>query len=722
MLIDITCTPPQKDVVVSEFQPNTLLNVIAGPGSGKTRTLCSRIAWLMSEQGGSLRENEILVLSLTNRAVDDFKHKLQNLMGQEMAERAHVMTFHSFAASVIKERYADWQLLEDEDLKRLCELVPNTASKGHSTNMSTMKEVIRKARYITEDQLEQYETSEIKSKYGFDKETFLKIRSLVGSHNMFTYEDMLFECNDILKSGPVPEFVNAYKVVIVDEFQDVYPLLADIILELSRNKHLTISGDPNQSIYGFMGATPEKNWKRVAANYNKESKKLITLSQAFRSTPELLQLFSKILGQRQMNLDECVKNSANFPPVRMSFDSMDDELKFIFNEIQRLIKCSGGKIKYSDIAVLSYTNQEVDTAYRYFNERKKNSNEADLGINRLNSTPRWLRTQLSILIQYMKILIDPRQNFSLLSSLNLLERVGLATVNTIYINALSNKMYVWDYLNDEKLMQDAKLPKSISTFVNFLDHVRSTLDPNNANAIMQTLLIMGEKFGLKQKLITSKLTEQQLEEYESCLRSIHKSLRQNASLRPADESLLQFYLSNYNSHVLLDPKSNFAKLYNENEVNFSTIHTAKGLEFPIVFILSPNNFNLSDYRRRRVVYVGLTRASALLYFNRLRNQYVYSIDGAPETTSKLNEKASSNPDAVHRMKMLEKTAQAYVSEYNQTPKIAVCGNSPPNLSTNKDLSRLLSVMGRSYKRTMDLNLGADALKFVPMVVRKLSHR
>ncbi|VEU22555.1 DEKNAAC103635 [Brettanomyces naardenensis] len=714
--IEIKCTPPQKQVIVSEFsQPNTLLNVIAGPGSGKTRTLCSRIAYMMSEEGGSLKSDEILVLSLTNRAVDDFKHKLQAIIGEQAAQEAQVMTFHSFAASVIREQYEDWQLLEDEELKRLCELVPKAANKKQSTNLSTMREIIRKARYVTPEELVNYETGDIRKRYGFDKGTFLKIRSLVGSHNMFTYEDILFECNRILSSGELPEFVTNYKVIIVDEFQDVYPLLAEMIMSLSKGKHLTISGDPNQSIYGFMGATPEKNWKRIAANYDNESKKLVTLSQAFRSTPELLELSSKILGQQQINIRECVKSSANLPPIRMSFDSLEDELKFVFDEIQRLETVSDGKIRYSDISVLSYTNQEVDTAYRYFKEKSKGIE--GMGINRLNSTPRWLRTQLSILLQYLKILIDPRQNFPLLSSLNLLHRVGLATVNSIYMKAMSEKMYVWDFLQNPELMKEARLPTFISTFVSYVEEARtSKLDPNDPNSILKILLEMGEKFGLKRKLITSKLTEQQLDEYSSCLRSIHKSLKQNVSLKPPDETLLKFYLNNYNSHVLLNPKSNFTKLYNESEVNFSTIHTAKGLEFPIVFILSPNNFNLSDYKRRRVVYVGLTRASALLYFNKLHNQYVYSIDGSSPSDVPIGN--SPDPESIHRLKVLENTARSYMEE---KPKHIMYEKSPPKLATAKDLSKLLAVMGRNYKRAIDLSLVSNTLKMAPTVARKF-HR
>lgn len=727
--VEVECTPRQKDVIVSTSGPNTLLNVIAGPGSGKTRTLCSRVAYLMSEQGGGLKNDEILILSLTNRAVDDFRHKLQGVVSQNVAENANVMTFHSFAAEVLGERFDDWQLLEDEELKRLCELVPNSKNKRHSTSVSLMREIIRKARYVTADEIDNYESGQIKKKFGFDKDTFLKIRSLVGASHMFTYEDMLYECNKILKTGPVPEFVAKYKVIIVDEFQDVYPLLADMIIHLSKNRHLTISGDPNQSIYGFMGAVPEKNWKAVASHYPQDSKKLITLNQAFRSTPELIQLSNMILGRTQRNIDECVKSSVNLAPVRMSFDDTGEEMGFMYKEIKRLVKSTHGKIHFSDIAVLSFTNQEVDIAYNYFKRRNQQAGDDEITpqINRLNATPRWLKTQLSILLQYMKILIDPRQNFPLLSSLNMLHRVGLATVNSIYKRSISRKMYIWDYLNDEKLMKKDKYPKAVDEFIQYVKHARQEMDFNDANCVMKTIVDMGTQFGLKRSLITAKLSQDQTSEYADCLNSIYKSLQDNAARKPEDESLLEFYLKNYNSHVFLNPKSNFISLYNEDKVNFSTIHTAKGLEFPIVFLLSPNNFNLSNYRMRRVVYVGLTRASALIYFNRLHNQFVTSLDGGLQMKPKPHEvrkerishESTWNEDAFKRMQNLEKAARAYICDWDKPTQKVVCSTSPPSLTGSIQLSRLLEVMGRNTKA---VSLENEALRHLPSMVKKLSRK
>ena len=110
--VSFFCTPLQREVIVSDFGPDTLLTVIAGPGSGKTRTLCSRLAYMMSEEGGGIKPEEILVLSLTNKSVDDFKYRLGSIISNSIAANANVMTFHSFAASVLREKYHNWRLME----------------------------------------------------------------------------------------------------------------------------------------------------------------------------------------------------------------------------------------------------------------------------------------------------------------------------------------------------------------------------------------------------------------------------------------------------------------------------------------------------------------------------------------------------------------------------------------------------------------------------------
>lgn len=729
--VSFVCTPLQKEVIVSDFTPNTLLTVIAGPGSGKTRTLCSRLAYMMSKEGGGMKPNEILVLSLTNKSVDDFKYRLGDLVSDKIAANADVMTFHSLAASVLRKQYNNWRLVEEDDIKRLCEFIRDPKRNNKSFPIMQMKELIGKMHEMTPEQFDSYSDETFQSDYGVSKSLYIKIQRLIGAKNAFTYDNMLIECNRILRSDKVPEFIKKYKVIFVDEFQDAYPALISIITALNKGRHLTLAGDSNQSIYEFMGASPQKSWRKIASMYNSDKKHKIVLNQAFRSTPELLELSNKVLGITQINLQECVKESAQIAPIRKSFENKEKEHQFMYDEIARLVNTSHGLIKYSDFAILSATNRDIDNAYKYFEERnalsRLKSNDI-IEINRLNSTPRWLRTNLSMLLQYMKVLLSPFENFPLLSSINLLHNVGVATIDNIFSNAAAKSMSAWEYLCfciDNKV----QISKYIREFILYVQNARSRIDLDDPNSIMLNLLEMAEKFGLKKQLISAKLSKRQKEEYQECLIAMHNSLKQFLNLKPEDQTLLEFYLNNFSTQLFMNPKSNFLTLGSQNKVNFSTIHTSKGLEFPIVFLLSENNFNISRYAKRRLVYVGMTRATSMLYFNKLDYQWEPVIDGPLGATDR---------NKMHALfKVRKATSQSSVNNYNEykPPKVfphvessalltqheshkVLCTKAAPKFTDSDTLQRLLNVMGRSKATKVGSDISVKALKLSSSI---LSH-
>jgi len=731
--VSFFCTPLQREVIVSDFGPDTLLTVIAGPGSGKTRTLCSRLAYMMSEEGGGIKPEEILVLSLTNKSVDDFKYRLGSIISNSIAANANVMTFHSFAASVLREKYHNWRLMEYDDIKRLCEFIRNPKNNKQSFPILRMKDLISKSHLMTSEQFESYSDRMFLSEYGVSKGIYSKIQKLIGATNAFTYDDMLLECNRILQSDNVPDFIKNYKVIFVDEFQDAYPALIGTITSLNKGRHLTLAGDSNQSIYEFMGAAPEKSWRMIASMYDPKMRRSIVLNQAFRSTPELLELSNKVLGQKQINIQECVKVSSKIAPIRKSFENKAKEHQFMYDEIRRLVDGSHGLIKYSDFAILSATNRDVDDVYKYFEERNASINVKDadmIGINRLNSTPRWLRTDLSMLLQYLKVLLSPFENFPLLSSLNLLHNVGIATIDNIFSKAAAKSMTVWEYLC-LCIKNKEQISRHIRDFVVYVRKAQSRINLDDPNSIMLNLIEMAEKFGLKKKLLSAKLTKRQKNEYYECLVAMHSSLKECLNLKPEDLTLLEFYLNNYNAQLFMNPRSNFLTLHGQNKVNFSTIHTSKGLEFPIVFLLSENNFNISKYAKRRLVYVGMTRATSMLYFNKLDYQWEPVIDG-PFDPKYRNEVYSSFQEYKSHHTNSFSSSNKYRSFTNVTlianpsssltrhgSQKVLCTTNTPKVADSATLQRLLNSMGRSNAANIGSEISVKALKLSTSVLSHL---
>ncbi|GME67824.1 unnamed protein product [[Candida] boidinii] len=729
--INIKCTENQYDAIMSPYdQPNTLLNIIAPPGSGKTLTLCKKISYILSE--ANVKPEEILILSLTNRSVDDIRVKLLNTLNFDIASSMNVYTFHSFANVLLSSEIGnDWQLIDDEHLRRLGSLITlNTNPTANSlTNTqgasslqtkkvyttSEFKEIINSLKEVDESK---YEESLIYKKYNFTKETFKFLKVLLGTSNIYTYDSMLEKCNYLLsnlnENENIKNIIKDYKIIIVDEFQDVYSTLTEIIIKLSTDKHLIIAGDPNQSIYGFLGATRNNNWGKLLPIYDDSNPKnsnsgkrvkTIKLNQTFRSTPEILQLSNSILNLNNHEINT-VKSESDFKPIRIPFKSPIEEYKFIHSEIERLIELSLGEIKPSDIAILSYSNKDIDAIYNYFNRVGK------FQLNRLNTTPRWIKTKLLFILHYLRILINPNDNFAFYSCLNLLPGIGKVSINSIYLKSLQNNISIWEYLHNNSYKKTKTISKNTFEFIEYIKDKQLNLDYNDPVEVFNTIIEMSENFGLKKDIKLSIYSKDNLNsdlklnlkinEYKEFLKSIFKNLKKSKTFKASNENLIQYFLHNYsneysthkitsntnttspgdkinanantnnnNSNISDNSTSNVYSAYNPNEINFSTIHSAKGLEFPVVFILSNNENLIFSSEKRRVLYVGITRASSLLYWNKLDNHQIFnSLNvGSKNWKFKTESKFGENP---------KKTA--FVSS-NASYKSSYTGNSSPSSSS-----------------------------------------
>ncbi|OWB64284.1 hypothetical protein B5S29_g5346 [[Candida] boidinii] len=680
--INIKCTENQYDAIMSPYdQPNTLLNIIAPPGSGKTLTLCKKISYILSE--ANVKPEEILILSLTNRSVDDIRVKLLNTLNFDIASSMNVYTFHSFANVLLSSEIGnDWQLIDDEHLRRLNSMITlntnpitnNTqgASSSQTKKVYTINEFKEIMNSLKEVDESKYEESLIYKKYNFTKETFKFLKVLLGTSNIYTYDSMLEKCSYLLsnlnENENIKNLIKNYKIIIVDEFQDVYSTLTDIIIKLATDKHLIIAGDPNQSIYGFLGATRNNNWGKLLPIYdngnnknnnnnNKIEKrvKTIKLNQTFRSTPEILQLSNSILNLNNNEINT-VKSESNFKPIRIPFKSPIEEYKFIHSEIERLIELSLGEIKPSDIAILSYSNKDIDAIYNYFNRVGK------FQLNRLNTTPRWIKTKLLFILHYLRILINPNDNFAFYSCLNLLPGIGKVSINSIYLKSLQNNISIWEYLHNDNYKKTKTISKNTFEFIEYIKNKQLNLDYNDPVEVFNTIIEMSENFGLKKDIKLSIYSKDNLNsdlklnfkinEYKEFLKSIFKNLQKSKNFKNLNENLIEYFLHNYsneylthkiisntnttstrdndtntnnnNSNIRDNSTSNVYSAYNPNEINFSTIHSAKGLEFPVVFILSNNENLIFSSEKRRVLYVGITRASSLLYWNKLDNHQVFN--------------------------------------------------------------------------------------------------
>lgn len=675
-------SPSQMAVIEAPMGANSVLAVHAGPGSGKTFVIVRRVInWI---ENGYLKPEEVLVLSMTNKAVDLLRRRLADALGTEIASRITVHTFHSFCLQILDEygeqilpSFTQPVVVDDTSWKSFADLFlgPTSAAsgkKGRKLRPKKLEEMLSSIR------MEEITVQEAAETYGVSEEVVQYMINYLSQNGMMRYNDFICEALRLLQmsmdSGNLVPKVHAYKAVVVDEFQDMLPLLLAVInkvvqyptsnQQLSKLKHLTLVGDPNQCIYEFLGANPEAlfNLKVVLPPGYAITEKTIT--ETFRSTPEILAMaayvclkpFQPYLAPNNSSEEIISVHPPLYPPIFCPGAS----LTFIGEEIARLVCQLGGLLRPGDFAVLTRTNrgsEEVTAMMKLMGFK----------CNLLSSQHPWVNTNLHILIDILSVINNgPGSDFSLMCLLSILDGHSRPQMR---ISRLVEQYNKWQESHGTSganeleyyIMQAMDKPETQAFYRNEASYIRVKLFLNEitkARTVLQgdegplqvllSLYRIVECLGLrsyiveKQDLVTGD-GEKPYEDLKSNLNCFFLALCSyyNAYLEmKSSEACNKFpsYIS-YFLRVNADPEAHFT----DDKVNISTVHSAKGLEFPVVFIVDDDithkryaNYGLkaswtglmcmrgkktpfnddhqSLLQEARVLYVAITRAKLLVYY------------------------------------------------------------------------------------------------------------
>lgn len=632
--VDIVCTDAQKNLITAESTPNSLINVVSGPGTGKTTSLCNRIVYLLAN---GTSPSEILVFSLTNQAVLDFKKTLSKVIGEDLASSINISTIHSLASNIVTydspywETVRDKKSLESRTLHTMLNMLTKRRMKkdhpNHYDRVSPSKTI--KARELFEIKVTD---PELYKKYlSFEKPG---MSSVMKSSNMI-FDKMVYEATQILnidydnkhlqdtseyQSQPVniPPFLENIKEVMLDEFQDISFVLLDFVLALSRNKQLVIAGDINQSLYGFNGATPDFNIKQIIGYYNRDGHSLreFVLDKTFRFSNDIHKMSLNLLGSKYSLIKDAVEEDP-LPVIRQEFSTSFQENEFVYNEIQKLIENSKGFLSPKNFAVLATRNTILDDFKNYV--ANKNS---DLKVKRLITSQKWLESKSASLITFLKLLLNPYDDPSFFVALSFYEGIGHITLMRIKNEAAHSGMSILDYL-----LESDKYEKKISKkSLNRIKELNRSLLKSDPTTILIYLIEISKIFNFSKTLESRAAHEQ----YYEVLNDFFQTLKILQKINPNDTDLISAFISNYQEGFL---KESDIDLLTNNDphdyVSAVTIHGSKGLEWDIVFVLSNiqvfNEFG-STTVNSRTNYVAATRARHLLYFNKARTEQMLHVD------------------------------------------------------------------------------------------------
>ncbi|SCU81541.1 LAMI_0B06700g1_1 [Lachancea mirantina] len=631
----------QCAVIQHPYSPGSTLKVVAGPGSGKTHTLLLQIRQLIAK--GSVQPDEILVLSLTNKAVDNIIDKLldafQNdphdtkneVQINEVVSKIAVFTIHGLASRIVTENEGIVNIIEEDGWRGLLKLIPPDLHLGQC-QLGGKNSILRPREL--ERIVRDYQTR----RTAINKTSFMEsLMAILRDSKVVTNDDLILSATNYLhvkseqdpvsNEGITNDVLSKYKVVIIDEFQDLYPSLTPLIQKVAQNKELILFGDPNQSIYGFLGNN-KLVMKSLESARPSSSFETLSLPDSYRCTPEIKSLAETMTGTRTLANPKSTSFMHSKPPCGIApfFVNISDpveELEWIVDQIAQLVCCSA---KLSDIAILTRTNVQAKSVSEFLRSY-------GIPFEVLNSQPAWIEDKhikfLIDLLRFCTLISDEtndqspltqhRTDFSSVIVLSSLRGIGSQTVQTLFNQSSRMKCSIWNLISNTPESEWRLTPsqrKKIKCVVKTMQFAAHSTQ----SATMTPLELVSELIGIAQEIgysfEDSKQREQKVQLRERIIQMV-KVIKLCENSKPEGTSLPKWFLATYfDQGIICHRQDKEAKNKQAGIVKISTIHSSKGLEFPIVFLMGEANSKLP--LEKKVIYVGMTRARNLLYINNLR--------------------------------------------------------------------------------------------------------
>ncbi len=648
----------QQDAVLAVEGP---VRIIAGPGSGKTRTIIAKIAYLL--ENNLAKPYEILVITFTNKAANEVKERLNDVLGEKPL---NVYTYHGWAARLLRIEAENLGINKDYriiDISDRNKLVKKSLTELEKSNVSIadleLKEVTKRFDdYSLDPNL--IKEDKVKSTY-FNKITFLYKKYLQDKKhlNALDFNDLLLEVHHALKKYPDlrKKYQEKYKYIFIDEFQDTNNLQYDIIKYISTvNSNITVVGDPDQNIYSWRGANID-----IILNFNHYYKNTRTfiLNTNYRSTPEIIKLSNNLINHNKNRIafDNFPTKINGTPITIITGDSKEEEAWKVVQEIQRLR--NDKQIAYHDVAII-YRSNYVSLPFE--NQLLKHQIPYIL----VGGFKFFERKEVKDSLNYLHFLCK-KDLWSLLEIINMPARgIGVVTLSKLQIAAANQNQNLWEYLSNP----DTKLPASLVIFVNiFKKFMKIKLTSKTVANVLRELLV---EIGLLAHY----------DQIEGKSDNIYSLLEQLKTAFNKKESFEDQIINFFNNVALF---SSTDKNSRKDHVTLITGHAAKGTEFKVVFFVGLNEGiipskwvetikNLEE--ERRIAYVAITRAKDFLYLSYASGTLNYPPFAALNKSRFLIELDSLKMQKIAPSSMKKKSAFSFanIGPYNENTNNVIVGD------------------------------------------------
>ena len=611
----------QYNAVTTEAQH---VRVIAGAGSGKTRVLTYRISYLISEMG--VEPWKILAITFTNKVANEMKTRVINMI-PEASKDLSIKTFHSFAAFFLRHEIsilgfpASFTIIDEEDQTKLVKDI--AAEMGFKRGD---KIVALSLSYIGRQKLlEKYPDDINIVKPAFeDEKTCLEIyqRYEEEKYKNFAldFDDLLLQTNRILEDYPDirTKWQNRIDHILIDEFQDTNDIEYKMVKFLKKPEaSLYVVGDPDQTIYTWRGAN-----QNIILDLSKKYYDMITivLDRNYRSTQAILNSANKLIAHNKLRVTKNLYTKENLgDPVNVhSSPSGRLEADYVAREISKL-KQFGGK-QYKDIALLyrsNYITMDFEQALTRY----------QIPYKIYGGTKFYQRREIKDVLSYFHLIVNTKDDISFSRIMNVPKRgIGDTSEQLIKEEAKAADKSLYEFIRDVDPKESeisTKIINSLKTMIANIEIARNDI-AKNEEVFSKILEDMIWSLGYQEYLLKEDDGDERVENVRALFEDIRHYLKSNP------ESTFDEYLQNI---ALLSAQD---EVVDGDYVTLMTVHTAKGLEYPVVFVVRFNQGVFPNMRamneggylaieeERRLAYVAMTRAKQKLYLT-LSNDYSYVI-------------------------------------------------------------------------------------------------
>ena len=602
------------------------LLILAGAGSGKTRVLTLRMAYLIIEK--KISPKSILGLTFTNKAAAEMRHRLGSFVDPQASSQVNLCTFHSFCMQVLRHEIhllgytTKFSLYDEYDVQRLINLIARDIlqHEGELPSLAPTLAIIRQAKNkgLTPEQLNEETWHD-----SFAKEVYQRLQASMRAYNAVDFDNLLGLTVELFEKFPevLDKYQERYRYLMIDEYQDTNPIqyrLASLLA--AKYNNLCVVGDDDQSIYGWRGA----DVKNILLF---ENASIIKLEQNYRSTNSILRAANAVIKNNQQRHDKALWSDKGEGESIEVFHA-PNELEEAQAIVKRMIYFRENHgIKWGQMAILYRSNalsRQFELAL--MKHTWKNGSQWTQGIpyEVFGGLEFYERREVKDLCAYLRLIVNPLDQEAILRIINQPRRgIGEETLDRLTAYNRQNYLPLWDVLRgvvqrDSRFIHLGICSKAYQGLENFMATLDEAKEKFENEPLAETLQWLIDRIDY-QRAIKEEVKSQQMRDFKSeNVQEFVNSLaqfEQQALLNSQQECSLSHFIAS----LTLDNQLMMAnkKRRNDDRVQLMTFHGSKGLEFPICFLVGledhiiPHEKSLKETgleEERRLMYVAMTRA------------------------------------------------------------------------------------------------------------------